>query len=73
MGSEPLSGCFKVFVNFESGVIAYGKSGKPVTLETDAQNEIARITPQQKEAPVQSVASAPVQSAVAAPEPRAPP
>jgi len=68
-GSEPLSGCFKVFVNFESGVIAYGKSGKLVTLETDAQYEIARLAPRQKETPVQNAASAPVQSAVAAPEP----
>ena len=67
-GSEPLSGCFEVFVNFESGVIAYGNSGKLITVETSAQNEIARIAPQQDKSPVQTAASPPVR--VKTPEPK---
>lgn len=69
-GSEPLSGCFEVFANHKSGIIAYGNSGELITVETDAYNEIARIAPRQQEAPVETAASAPVQAS--APEPPRP-
>ena len=55
-GSEPLSGCFDVFVHQKNGTIAFGDSGGGalITIEDGAYGEIARLEP------AQQLAAAPV-------------
>lgn len=52
-GSEPLSGCFEVFVNEKRGIIAYGNNGVMITVEEGVQGLIASLSPQPKPAPLE--------------------
>ena len=70
-GSEPLSGCFGVYVNQKRGVIAYSKSGILVTVETDAQGEIARLARPQGKVAKAAPEPPPVQVAKPTREPSA--
>ncbi len=68
-GSEPLSGCYEVFINRKSGTIAFRVSGKFVALEEDAFSEIARLGAGEGNAPVETAAAAAAQGTAPKREP----
>lgn len=56
-GAEPLSGCFDVYVQMESGTIAFASARNPkelIVLEDGAYGELARLDLSPKTAPVRA-------------------
>lgn len=72
-GSEPLSGCFEVFVDAKRGIIAFGDGGILQTVNTDAKGEIAALTPAHTPPKAVAAKPAPEPKSEPAPEPKAAP